>query len=66
MLAGGRALGQLLVAGPDPVPTGTRGPRAAWLPTAVPGVGVFTVTGEDPAAVERSLLDAACRGHVAA
>lgn len=52
VLAGGRALGQLLLVRPDAatdVPGGTRSERAAWLPLAVPGCAVFTVTAVDPA-----------------
>jgi urease accessory protein len=56
VLAGARALGQLLVAGLEQVPNGTRGPRAGWLPSAIPGCAVFTVSSPDPAAAQR-LLD---------
>jgi urease accessory protein len=52
VLAGGRALGQILLAGASDVPAGVRGPRGAWLPSAEPGCGVFTVT--DPESLEAS------------
>jgi urease accessory protein len=58
VLAGARAVGSLLVAGMPEVPAGTRGPRAAWLPSAVPGCAVFTVTDPDPLTA-RHCLDAA-------
>ncbi len=58
VLAGGRALGQLLLVGAPTVPAGTRGPRAAWLPSAVPGCGGFTVTDADPLSASRALDEA--------
>lgn len=63
VLAGARALGQLLVVGAGPgaddvLPRGTRSARSAWLPSAVPGCGVFAVSSPDPL-VAQGLLDAA-------
>lgn len=58
VLAGARALGQLLLVGATELPTGIRGRRAAWLPSAVPGCGVFTATSPD-VVVATADLDAA-------
>lgn len=66
VLAGARAVGQLLLVGAPALPAGTRGRRAAWLSSAVPGCGVFTVTsphvGAATAALDAALaeLDGTC------
>lgn len=55
VLAGGRALGQILLAGMCHMPVGMRGARGAWLPSATPGCGMFTVTDPDPLEAGRAL-----------
>jgi urease accessory protein len=58
VLAGARAVGQLLFVGEEAVPSGARGARAAWLPLGVPAAAMFSVTAPDPAAASSALEEA--------